>query len=179
MKRATPESTSMISSGSTSPSPAAPDDGPRTVHRPDPAAVRHGHLMVFTHYVNVEDISGDGAHLTVRDLDDNMQFEVNGLSLVARAGSADLYSEVQQVTRTRLAEILVECFGRVITIHWTKDDAKPRTLRGRYVSHEQLMGRSYVEDLELPHDEKNRLRLVSHRTLHWLIVDGVKYEVKK
>jgi len=39
------------------------------------------------------------------------------------------------------------------------------------------LGRSMVEDLESS-DKKNRMRQVDHRTIKWLIVDGVKYVVK-
>ena len=40
-----------------------------------------------------------------------------------------------------------------------------------------LLGRSLCEDLDLP-EGRNRLREVDHRTIKYLIVDGVKYVVK-
>ena len=58
-----------------------------------------------------------------------------------------------------------------------KQDGTERTLRGKLVKPEPLLGRSMVEDLDSD-DKKNRLRQVDHRTINWLVVDGVKYTVK-
>ena len=53
-----------------------------------------------------------------------------------------------------------------------------RKLIGYLLRTEPKMGRSQVIDLEIDKD-KHRIRLVDHRTLRWLILKGVKYEVKK
>lgn len=52
-----------------------------------------------------------------------------------------------------------------------------RTLIGYLLKLEPKMGRSTVIDLECP-VERNRLRLVDHRTINWLILRNVKYVVK-
>jgi hypothetical protein len=50
-------------------------------------------------------------------------------------------------------------------------------LRGRLVEPNGLLGRSLCEDLELP-EGQNRLREVDHRTIKYLVVDGVRYSVR-
>ncbi len=54
-----------------------------------------------------------------------------------------------------------------------------RTLVGHLVNAEPMLGRSQVIDLQLPPDTGHRLRLVDHRTINWLIFEGIKYNVKK
>lgn len=53
----------------------------------------------------------------------------------------------------------------------------PRTLVGYLLRVEPKMGRSSVIDLAYPL-ENNRIRLVDHRTINWLIIKNVKYIVK-
>ena len=50
-------------------------------------------------------------------------------------------------------------------------------MRGRLITPEPLLGRSMVEDLDLAVTE-HRQRLVDHRTIKFLIIEGVKYIVK-
>lgn len=52
-----------------------------------------------------------------------------------------------------------------------------RTLIGYLLRVEPKMGRSSVIDLAFPL-EHNRIRLVDHRTINWLIIKNVKYIVK-
>lgn len=44
------------------------------------------------------------------------------------------------------------------------------------IRQEAVLGRSMVEDMDT--SDKNKIRLVDHRTISYLIVDGVKYKVK-
>jgi hypothetical protein len=62
------------------------------------------------------------------------------------------------------------------TVRFKKKGGEWRTLRGRFVAHEMLLGRSRVEDLDEP-ETKKRLKQVDHRTIEWLILDNVKYTV--
>jgi hypothetical protein len=80
------------------------------------------------------------------------------------------------VTMTRAAEILITSFNRPLTVRFVKKQGGERVLRGRLLRPEPLLGRSYVEDLDAKGD--SRIRLVDHRTIKCLIVDGVKYTVK-
>lgn len=52
-----------------------------------------------------------------------------------------------------------------------------RTLTGTLVQVDTDLGRSKVVDLAIAPD-KHRLRLVDHRSINWLILRGVKYNVK-
>jgi len=76
----------------------------------------------------------------------------------------------------KAAEILVNAYHRPLTVCFVKNDGTERTLRGRLVKPEPLLGRSTVEDLDVTNG--NRLRLVDHRTIKWIVVDGTKYTVK-
>lgn len=153
---------------------AATDDD-RTVHPTDPTKVKAGQYMAFINWVKVKDaINPD--HVVVTDVDGGGDIQIRGRSLVAGAFSADLFEETKKVTKTAAAEVLVSSFNRPLTVTFLKADGTERTMRCRLVKPEPLLGRSMVEDLEQA--DGNRVRLVDHRTIEWLIVDGVKYVVK-
>lgn len=149
-----------------------------TMKKMDPTKVKVGDLMAFMYYTTVKTVLNNGEALLVTDLDDEnlRQISVQGKELVEKSFSADQYSEEVKENKTRVAEILVHSANRPLTVCFDKSDGEERTLRGRLVKPEPLLGRSMVEDLDVK--GKNRLRQVDHRTLKWLIVDNVKYIVK-
>jgi hypothetical protein len=55
---------------------------------------------------------------------------------------------------TRIAEILITSPNRPLTVCFTKKDGTERVLRGRWIAQEALMGRSFVEDLDIAKDAK-------------------------
>jgi hypothetical protein len=110
------------------------------------------------------------------DLENKSHLVVNGQELVKKFVSADQVDETKQVTRTELAQRLVSVGSLPFTVTFVKADKKERVLRGRLVEHEDLLGRSMVHDFEVEKGEP--IRLVDHRTLRSLIVNGVKYELK-
>lgn len=138
--------------------------------------IKTGDLMALIYWVTVDSKNLDGTELMVRDLDSGTSFKVFGKDLVERSLSADQYHEVVKATKTQMAEILVESHNRPITVYFTKSDGTDRKMRCRLIKQEPLMGRSMVEELDTT--DKNRLRQVDHRTIQYLIVDGVKYEEK-
>jgi hypothetical protein len=73
-------------------------------------------------------------------------------------GRSELQKRIKQVSKTAL-------------------EGEERTLIGYLVDSEPRMGRSTVIDLNIPPD-RDRLRLVDHRTLNWLIIRNVKYIVR-
>lgn len=151
----------------------------RKKNAPDPAKVQAGHLMALVYFVKVDQVQREylpGTVLRVTNLDTGLPFEVRGDELVALASSADLYAEEVKESKTRVAELLVSSHNRPFTVCFTKDDGEQRTLRGRLIQAEPLLGRSMVEDLDIPKGE-NRVRLVDHRSLIHLIVDGVMHTV--
>lgn len=146
--------------------------------------LKKGDLLAITHYVKAVDVVkankfNPNDKVSVKDIDTGMDFDVIGAPLINRLASADEVNSTKKITKTAIAEKLTESYNKPISVCFTKVDGSERVMRGRYVSHEVLMGRSQIEDLDLDGDITKRLRQVDHRTIKWLIVDGVKYEVKK
>jgi hypothetical protein len=142
-----------------------------------PSKVNSGDLMALVYFVKVQSVQERGEYLVVTDVDqDQGPINVRGKTLVENSFSADQFSETEKVTKTAAAELLVNSFNRPFKVCYTKQDGEERVLRGRLIQPEPLLGRSMVEDLDA--DKKNRVRQVDHRTIQWLIVEGVKYEVK-
>lgn len=153
-------------------------------NKTDPNKVEPGDLMAIIHYVKVNSINTFTNTMVVSPLDKiGTDITVQGGDLIVNALSADYYAEEVKTTMTDVAQKLVTSYNRPLTVCFTKqgtkgkDEGEERVLRGRLISHEALLGRSRVEDLDKP--EGDRFRLVDHRTIKYLIVDGVKYTVKK
>lgn len=139
--------------------------------------VESGHIMAFVYWGRIKNHNRDKSNLQVEDLYNKQRFDVTGESLINSSLSADQYKNTEKVTKTKAAEILSSSFHIPLTVCFDKQDGKERVIRGRLLSTEPLLGRSYVEDLDLEGDSKKRLRLVDHRTIKWLIVQNVKYIV--
>ncbi len=151
----------------------------RKINKVEPKNVKAGDLMALVYYVKVKNASNNGTTLLVEDLDNTgSDIQVNGKELIETSYSADQHLEEEKVTKTQAAELLVHSANRPLSVSFLKVDGTERVIRGRLIKPEPLLGRSMVEDLDLPSTEKNRLRQVDHRTIQWLIVDGVKYTVK-
>lgn len=149
----------------------------RKINKIDPSRVKKGDLMALTYWTRVNQVNGLN-ELILDNLDEGTdQIRMVGRELIMSSRSADQYSETQKVSRSEIARTLIESTNCLFTVCFDKDDGTERVLRGRLVRPEALLGRSMVEDLDVA-EKKNRIRLVDHRTLKWLIVDGVKYELK-
>ena len=83
---------------------------------------------------------------------------------------------VEKVSKTKLADVLTETNGEQFTAVFKKANGQSRTLRGKLFEPKPTMGRSIVEDLDLPEGE--RIRLVDHRTLESVIVNDKKYVLR-
>jgi hypothetical protein len=138
--------------------------------------IKNNDLLAIFYYVKVVAARSDN-ELLVKDLSNGQQIQVRGKDLIETCYSADQFDEEKKVSKTQAAEILINSPNRPLTVSFTKQDGQDRTLRGKLVCPEPLLGRSMVEDLDND-DKKNRLRQVDHRTINWLIVDGKKYVVK-
>jgi len=150
----------------------------RQRHRVDPKRVKPGDLMAFIYYGKVKRVNDGGTSLTITGINrEQGEFVISGEHLITSSFSADQVLEEVVVTKTQAAEILVESFNRPLTVCFIKQEGGRRVMRGRLLQPEPLLGRSFVEDLDVT--EKDRVRLVDHRTIKFLIVDGVKYTVKK
>lgn len=165
-------------------------------YQTDPAKVKAGHVMAITHFVRVELVvpciashpDQGVAEINVRNLGAGpSSFLVQGGDLIRSMASADLFEAEERVTKTRAAELLVTAYNRPFTVCFSKRDGSEHVLRGRLVQPEPLLGRSMCEDLDIDLEESaapvgkrpSRLRLVDHRTIKWLVLDGVRYNVAK
>jgi hypothetical protein len=149
----------------------------RTTHPVNPDEIRCGDIMSLTYYVEVKRSDPQRPSITVDDLDHAIRdIEVHGEELIRSARSADRFHEVQKITKTRAAELLIGAHGLPFTVAFRKSDGSERKLRGRLIEPEPLLGRSLVEDLDIR--SGNRVRQVDHRTIRWMILDGVRYDVK-
>lgn len=152
----------------------------KTNHAINPTNVKVGDIMALIQFVKVDNIPVTGSTISVKKLDKaGTDFEVRGKDLIATMLSADQVIEEIKISKTRAAEILITAFNQPFTVCFLKDSGEERILRGRLVRPEPLLGRSKCEDLDLPLDDKNnRLRLVDHRTIKYLILGGTKFVVK-
>jgi len=149
----------------------------RKTNKTNPAHVKQNDLMAIITYVKVKSIQPNHQNMTVVDLDNNsVEIGVSGIDLIKNALSADRFVEEVEVGKLEAAELLISSHNRPLTVCFDKQDGTERILRGRLISHEALLGRSMVEDLDIKTGHK--LRQVDHRTMKYLIVDGVKYKVK-
>jgi hypothetical protein len=153
----------------------------RKTHKTDPTKVKKGDLMSFTYYVKVKSVDLSRNEMMVEDLlFGGQEIQVRGKELIESSYSADQHAEEEKVSMTKCAELLVSSHNRPLTVCFDKKDGTERVLRGRFVGHEVMFGRSWCEDLDVKKtDKEDGLRQVDHRTIKWLVVDGVKYTVGK
>lgn len=136
---------------------------------------KKGDLVAVVRYCHVTDVNGD--EVVVKDVDDKTAFKIIGKDMVGTLKSASLFNKEEKKTLMQLAEIVSTSFNTPMTVNFDKQDGTNRTMVGRIMSSEPLLGRSYMEDLECT--EAHRLRQVDHRTIKFAIVNGVKYVLKK
>lgn len=141
--------------------------------------IKDNDIIAVIDYVKVKNVNAQNFEILTENLDipDHVT-KVAGKEVLENALSADQYSEEIKVNKTTAATLLVNAGCRPFTVNFKKLEGKERTIRGRLISSESLLGRSTVEDLDLPLKE-NRVRQVDHRTINWLILDFVKYVVNK
>lgn len=132
-------------------------------------------IVSLTLYAEVQD--QDINTVVVRDIESGDEYQLSGVGILSRLNSADTFSNIQQVSRTNMAEYLLEAGDKVFTVSFIKQDGTERVLRGRLISSEPLMGRAMVEDLDLANSITN-IRQVDLRTLKYLIIGNTKYTVK-
>lgn len=144
---------------------------------------KQGDIIRLVYYAKV----GDARNRELRDCQDlerGFGFNVNGEPLIESATSADQFEKTKKVSRTELIEIFNSVREHAFTVTFKKAKGELRVLRGYMLKPENGFGRSNVIDLDIEKvDSKNghdnRMRQVDHRTLQSLVVEGVKYEVKK
>ena len=141
----------------------------------DITKIKPNDILAVIHYVKVTNLHNSGLELIAEDTNKpGKPIRIQGKDILEQAASADQYAKEEFVSKTHAAELLISSHNKPFTVCFDKADGKERILRGRLISPEPLLGRSTVEDLDLA---TNNIRLVDHRTIHWLIVDNVKHTV--
>jgi len=144
------------------------------------------HIVAKTFYAKVQETLQGPIHdfsrgeiweMNCVDLEDQSTYTVRGPELVSKFVSADTYKTEVEVPRTRIAQALVGAGSLPFTVCFLKSKGVERTLRGRLLEHEDLLGRSMVYDFDV--ESGAPMRQVDHRTLKWLILNGVKYTLKE
>jgi len=113
--------------------------------------------------------------IKVHDNEKDMDFFITGDKLISTLGKANEFSTTQRVSKTEIVEKLLTSHGKILSVEFEKQNGANRILRGYLAKAEPLLGRSYCVDIDVT--DSNKLRLVDHRTIVWLICDGVKYYV--
>jgi len=132
-------------------------------------------LISLTIYAEVE--SKDYDRIVCRDLQNNEIYELTGFDILSRINSADTFVNIKEISRTEMANKLLEAGDGIFTVEFVKQGGENRTLRGRLITSDQFMGRAMVEDLDLSSSLSN-IRQVDLRTLKSLIIGNVKYVIK-
>lgn len=124
-----------------------------------------------------EVIERTNTELVCRDLYTGQEFRLWSQNSSLRAQSADTFTQIQKVTKTEMAEILMDACCNVFTVTFIKQDGSERVLRGRLLNSEGILGRVMVEDLDVPR-VMNNYRQVDLRTIKTLVISGTKYVLK-
>jgi len=107
----------------------------------------------------------------------NRPFTVKGPKLIEQTmNSAAQYDTEEKVSRTKLAEVLVNAGDAAFTVVYDKQDGTERILVGKLLDTENHMGRSNAIDLEVTSGPPQRQ--IDHRTLKSLVLRGTKYVAK-
>lgn len=137
--------------------------------------MKEGDIVKLTRYAKVKNVVGDSVE--AKDLDGPETFTIEGCKLLSFLDSADDYAADHAVSKTVLSNVLSNAGDKPFTVCFIKQNGELRKLRGRLFDPNTGLGRSIVEDLDIP--EEDRFREVDHRTIQSLIIDNVKYTRKK
>ena len=156
--------------------------------------VKVGDLVLAKTYVRVTEVGVNKQdpsvpEIIVENVERNQKFLIRGDDLIDELDSADSFTKTTKATMTELAKTLSTSHETPFTVNFNKqltvknikegkEHGDERTLRGKLIAPEPLLGRSQVEDLDIKEGEY-RFRSVDHRSINWLIVDGVKHVLGK
>lgn len=132
-------------------------------------------IVSFTVYATIDEKYDDG--LVCYDIYNDTRYVIHGPAY-ATVASADTFSRIENINKTEAARKLLYAGTDVFTVEFTKQGGENRTLRGRLVKEEPLMGRALVEDLDIPQGILSNIRQVDLRTVKSLTIRNVKYVVR-
>lgn len=144
-----------------------------------PKQFQIGDIVYVPNYCKIwaHGVSTDGSPMyVVEDVFTHVQYTVRGQELIDTHESAYNYGTINYVNVSELVRTFLTCAdGRVFTVGFIKVDGAFRVLRGKYVAEEPLFGRTKVVDF----DANNEIRLVDHRTLQFVVCNGVLHISEK
>ena len=138
--------------------------------------MKKNNIVSLTNFLKVLYVYDSRNKIRVKNIHTGLEFDIIGTELIKRLSSADDYESEEFVSKTELAKLLTESYNVAMSVKFKKANGQSRIVRCKLLSNEPLMGRSYVEDLDI--EEENNTRLVDHRTLEYIILNGTKYVTK-
>ena len=139
--------------------------------------IKKGEMVSTTMYMEIVNVDPKKEAITVKD-NLGRTFDIVGKPLIEQGMCSNTqFSKTEIITKTALAERLVNAGDKIFKVTYTKQDGTERELTGRLLNTENHMGRSNVTDLEIT--SENNLRQVDHRTISCLILNNVCSKLKK
>lgn len=127
-----------------------------------------GDIIYSVSYAKV--LCANKENYIVRDVYSQLEYKLQGAELINTHESAIRYDAVERITLSNLVKsFLASATGEVFAVGFIKADGTLRVLRGAYLAEEPLFGRTKVIDF----DNNNEIRLVDHRTLQFLVSNGI------
>ncbi len=138
------------------------------------------HNCIVQSIVEIED---GRSTINVKNVDLGTEFSITGDKLIDEVLSANDVLKEERVSQNEVIDKLVESNGKILSANFDKKDGNNRTIYGIFFSLDMRRGYSNVIDLEKPrvigNGYDNRLKKVNHNTLHWVIIEGVRWVTKK
>jgi len=143
--------------------------------------IQKGDIVRIVYWAQVEEVNHGirkGDKVTLRDVNSGLRFDIMTKELIESVDSTQ-YSKTVELTPTDLTDKFAKLpTGTLIKACFDTKDAMYRVLVGEYL-YPNNRGYSIVNDLQAVAPVNGyRQRHVDHRTLHWFIADGVRYQDK-
>jgi hypothetical protein len=142
--------------------------------------IKEGEMLSFTNYYKVLEHNVD--QLKVVDLRSKVTVIISGESLIELLKSNDYYEKTVVVTKAEMVDALLGAGQTVFTVGFKKADGSDRVMIACNPKAETNLGRTQVVDLEVidkdPADKTKGIRLIDNRTIEFLVLDKVRYNLK-
>jgi hypothetical protein len=142
--------------------------------------IKEGEMLSFTNYYKVLEHNDD--QLKVVDLRSKDTVFITGETLIELLQSNDYYEKTVVVTKAQMVETLLSAGQSVFTVGFKKADGSDRVIIGCSPKAETHLGRTQVVDLEVidkdPNDKTKGIRLIDNRTIEFLVLNKVRYNLK-
>jgi hypothetical protein len=135
--------------------------------------VKSGDIIEFKYLTRVASTRGET--ISVKDINNGLEFDVHGDELIEAGYSTDRYIEEEEATMTKLAEILNRSRNLPFGIEFIKKDGTLRHLRGVLTDIDSFLGYTHVIDLDIT--EGNPNRQIDNRNILSIIIGGKKYSL--